>query len=541
MWTQSDKKLFRALAILLVIGAGGLPVLDRALPAQTTAATAPADRQALRQTLEQRYEILALRNGVLLKPRQETRGVRSIEVSGESVAINGERVTNGVLRSWLGEDAQPVLHLQALAPAERRALFGFEDTGADAAGEARDEDANIPPDTDEAEDMDTGDEPAELPPAPVVPAPPAPPGVPDSSTTHLDSQVNVGGGITVDKGEVAEEAVAIGGPVRVDGETLNDAVSVGGSTRVEGRVGGEVVAVLGSVILGPHSEVMGNVTSVGGTVRKAPGAKVHGSISNVALGQVFREGLHGRDHDIDFGPWVFSPLNEAMELFWSVMSSLVLGLLVCLVLLVARGPLERVDAQLAAEPGKSAVAGVLAFFLSLPLLALVSILLVLTIVGCVLFLLYPFLFLAAMLLALLGYSAVAYRLGRLLENRFDRRFGSPYLVALVGVAAIQIWTVLGRLIGLGGGPLDFIGGMLLAFGVLVQLVAWVVGFGAVLLSRFGAGPRPLYPALAAPGTPPPAPPVYEPASYEPPPAPAGPSALPEAWEGPSTGPGGDES
>jgi hypothetical protein len=532
MWTQSDKKLFRALAVFVLLG---LPVLDRALPAQTPAASAPADQQALRQTLEQRYEILALRNGVLLKPRQETRGVRSIEVSGESVAINGERVTTGVLRSWLGEDAQPVLRLQAMAPAERRALFGFEDTDAAAAGEARDEDEDVPPDT--SEEMDTGDEPAELPPA--VPAPPAPPGVPDSSTTHLDSQVNVGGGITVDKGEVAEEAVAIGGPVRVDGETLNDAVSVGGSTRIEGRVGGEVVAVLGSVILGPHSEVMGNVTSVGGTVRKAPGAKVHGSISNVALGQVFREGLHGRDRDIDLGPFIFSPLNEAMEFFWSVMSSLVLALLVCLVLLVARQPLERVDAQLAAEPGKSAVAGVLAFFLSLPLLALVSILLVLTIVGCVLFLLYPFLFLALMLLALLGYSAVAYRVGRWMEFRFDRRFGSPYLVALVGVATIQIWTVLGRLIGLGGGPLDFIGGMLLAFGVLVQLAAWVVGFGAVLLSRFGAGPRPLYPVMAAPVTPPPAPPVYEPASYEPPPAPAGPSALPEAWEGPSTGPGGE--
>jgi regulator of PEP synthase PpsR (kinase-PPPase family) len=61
-----------------------------------------------------------------------------------------------------------------------------------------------------------------------------------------------------------------------------------------------------------------------------------------------------------------------------------------------------------------------------PLFFVVTILLAITIVGCVLFLLYPFLFLYLGLLVLLGYTAVAYRVGRLLEGRFDRRPGSPY-------------------------------------------------------------------------------------------------------------------
>ncbi|HYG64525.1 MAG TPA: hypothetical protein VEL74_18240, partial [Thermoanaerobaculia bacterium] len=276
----------------------------------------------------------------------------------------------------------------------------------------------------------------------------------------------------------------------------------------------------------------------------------HGSVSEVALGAT------GWDGDVDFGQFgsPFDGANRVVDLFGSILGTMVLALLVCLVLLVARRPLERVEAQLAAEPWKAALAGLAAVFLSVPLLVVVSILLVLTIVGCALFLLYPFLFLGIALLALLGYAAAAYRLGRWLEVRFNRRFGGPYVVALIGVLAIQVWSILGRLIGLPGGPLGFFATMLVLFGGAVQVVAWVMGFGAVLLARFGTGPRPWPGAVAPVGPVPPPAPMYPetpapdpayPASYPADPvepyAPSadGPSPLPEAWEGPrGTGGGG---
>ena len=153
--------------------------------------------------------------------------------------------------------------------------------------------------------------------------------------------------------------------------------------------------------------------------------------------------------------------------------------------------------------------GFLAQLLFLPLLIVVTVLLAITVVGCALFLLYPFLFLALILYALLGYAAVAHRVGRWVEGRFGRGFGSPFAAALIGVVVIQIWSVIGNVLGMGNGVLDFFAGMFLLLGWAVSYVAWTVGFGAVLLSRFGTEPgywprRSTTVAPPPPATPPPA-------------------------------------
>jgi len=89
---------------------------------------------------------------------------------------------------------------------------------------------------------------------------------------------------------------------------------------------------------------------------------------------------------------------------------------------------------------------------------------------------------------LLGYTAVAYRLGRLLEGRFNRAFASPYAATLTGVVALQGWRVLGGLFGLLPWPFGVIAFLFSLFGVLLVTAATVVGFGAVVLSRFGLEP-----------------------------------------------------
>ena len=139
----------------------------------------------------------------------------------------------------------------------------------------------------------------------------------------------------------------------------------------------------------------------------------------------------------------------------------------------------------------------------------VTILLAITIVGCALFLLYPFLFLYLILLLILGYATVAYRLGRWVEGRFNRNFGSPNVTALVGVGLIQIWSVLGSLFDI---P-PYLGPFAVMFGIvgfLAQAAAWIVGFGAVILARFGTSPG-YWPRQGAP-VPPPPPPYAQPAA-----------------------------
>ena len=104
-----------------------------------------------------------------------------------------------------------------------------------------------------------------------------------------------------------------------------------------------------------------------------------------------------------------------------------------------------------------------------------------------------------MLLLLLGYTTVAYRVGRLVEGRFSLSFGSPYAAALVGVVALQIWDVLGNLFDLLPGPFGFFSVLISLFGVLVMIAAVIVGFGAVILARFGLEPG-YWPRRGAPVT-----------------------------------------
>jgi len=479
-WQRAaGKRFFRAAVVFLSLGASGV-MFSASAAAPQSAANPPAsaeERANLRQTLESRYEVLPVRDGIALKPRQPKAGIRTIEVTSDGVAVNGERVTARTLHDWLGADADLVLRLQGLSAAEQRQIFGLEG-GAPAATAPAPPPAPAPaaePGDSTGKDGETevSDEPA------VEETPEAA----DTSRRHGDhhssgSRVNVGGSVTVDKDEVAEEVVAVGGSATVEGEVERDVTAIGGSARINGKVGGEVVSVGNGVYLGPHAEVEGDVTSIGGTVHREPGARVQGRINDVGI---LPFGRH-----VHFGPFghYWEPWGGVSRVLTSVLFTVLLSLLVCLVLLAARVPLERADRQLVAQPWLSALAG----FAFWPLALAVTILLAITIIGCIVFVLYPFLFLFVGLLLLLGYSTSAYRLGRWVEGRFGRNFGSPYVAALVGVLLIQVWSILGHMLDVLPGPLGFFSMMIGLFGFLVQLAAWLVGFGAVLLARFGLEP-----------------------------------------------------
>jgi hypothetical protein len=246
--------------------------------------------------------------------------------------------------------------------------------------------------------------------------------------------------------------------------------------------------------------VEGNVTSVGGSIEQDPGAVIHGTKDEIGMMPFLHRG--GWRRGPVWNHWGF--WGGVSDLMGSLMSLILTGLLVCLVMLVARRAVERVDRQLVAQPWQSAAAGLAGSIFFWPLLIVVTILLAITIVGCVLFLLYPFLLLWVALLLLLGFTAAAYRLGLWLELRFNRSFGGPYATALAGVLALKIWHVLGNLFDLMPGPFGFFGVLTSLFGTLLTMSALVVGFGAVILSRFGLEPG-YWPRRGAPPMPQPSP------------------------------------
>lgn len=450
-------------------------------------ATLPAAAQEasdLRARLERGYEVLPLEEGLglVLIPREERAGIRSIRIEGQSVLINGAQVPEPALQAWLGSDAEPILELLHQSPQQRKRLLAAP--AAEAAPPVTVEQpptaADEPIPKEDSSQEDTGETPTER------------------RRIRSDARVSVGSPLTVEADEVAEDVVVIGAPLTVEGEVEGDAMVIGGNVDVSGHVGGDLGAIGGHVSLADTANVEGDVIAVGGKVEREPGARIGGDISGVSLG---RHGLNVGDwlrfdlHPWRPGltPWFFSPTRNVLNgaggiIFLCVVASVLL--------LIARGTVERAGQVIAAEPWKAGFVG----FLSMVLLSFVGLILLISIIG------WPVLalmILVAIAVFFLGFTAVACRLGTWAERHFNLRLGSIYLAAALGILLIQICSLAADALGFASWPLLLLVLMLGMFGFLIQFAAWMVGFGGVVLSRFR--PVPVLSGAAAPPPPPPAP------------------------------------
>jgi hypothetical protein len=409
-----------------------------------------AELQALGNQIEQRFDVLPVRDGVVLRPKDDSRGVRSIQLTGGAISIDGEPVTGAELRRRLDADADLILRLSYLETSAQRALF-----------EPRDP---VPP------PVPAGPASPTPPEAVTPPADPAPPTEPGPRRRGRSSdRVRIGGGVRVGTDEVIN----------------GDVVAIGGDANVGGQVRGDAVAIFGDLELGPGAGVDGDAIVIGGMLRRDPGARVGGEIHEIGLG------------DVNFGGWWRWPFMGGMPgpMFGSAFGSLfalvstgtrlaIYCILACFVLLFSRGYVERIGVRAASEPLKAGAVGFLIQLLFFPVLVASIVLMVITIIGIPLLVLVPFALLAFALLCFVGFTAVTYDVGRLAAARFGGDGQNPYLVAAIGVAVLLSPVLLSRLIGFGGPILWPITGSLLLLGLLIEYAVWTVGLGAVALLKF---------------------------------------------------------
>ena len=322
----------------------------------------------------------------------------------------------------------------------------------------------------------------------------------------------------------------VGGPVTIerDERVRGDATVILGPLAVEGEVTGDVVVIAGPVRFGPDAVVRGDVTVVAGSLQRAPSAALRGSVTQVGLGSVRGYTDSGRWWQVGWpGGWLGSGdlIGTAMRLF-------LLALLASGIVLVARGPVERIAQRASAEPLKAGVVGVLAQMLAVPLLVSGILMAVISIVGIPLLLLLPFVFMAAGLMMLAGFSGAVLGTGQLIRNRMGASSSAAYASVWSGAALILLPTMAGEALGIAGGLFRGLGALLVLIGFLLEYAAWTAGLGALILNWFspapGASPPPGLPA------PPPGLPAPPPA-----PAPAGANAAPSAADPvePSAAPG----
>jgi len=429
--------------------------------------TGPVD--ALRRDVGRRFDVLPLQNGVALRPRDGGARVRSIEVTDGTIAIDGAPVTGAELRARLGADAELVLRVSYLDAAARQQLAG--QTGA--APPARPDGAVAAPAEREGDERPRDD------------------GSRRRRSRDRDNgndRVRFGGNVSVEEGEaVSGNAVAIGGSVRVNGEVDGDAVAVGGS-----------------VELGPHAVVTGDAVVIGGSLKRDPGAVVNGKVVDVGNGLNFDFG-NWRWNRLPFGAFqpfglpFFGAAIGVIALMGTLMRVLVLSALTSIVLFAGRDFVEQVGARAAAEPLKAGIVGLLAQMLFGPLIILTIVVFVITIIGIPLLLLIPFAILAFGVVMLIGFTAVAYNLGRLANTRFAWAHDNPYLTAITGILLLVSPLLIARILGLADWILFPITGTLVFLGLVAEYLAWTVGFGAVALQRFGGSQPSAVPPPAAQG------------------------------------------
>jgi hypothetical protein len=419
----------------------------------------PAGNAALRQQIERRFEVLLLTDRVVLRPRSASGAVRVVELAGTgAVAIDGAPATGAEVRDKLGADADAVIQLSYLDMPQRRALFGAPL-------------AEAPP-------------PLPSPPAapqpstaPVQPAPPPPLEPAERRRTRRGDQVRLGSSV-----RVGEDEVVVG-----------NVVAIGGSARIDGEVRGEVVAVGGSVELGPRALVTEDIAVIGGMLERAEGARVQGEVHEVSIGEI-------HFGDWDWGDWRPRPMRGFTRTV-ALMSTLgrvaILCVLGALVMLLGREYVERTSLRAAAEPLKAGAIGFLAQLLFLPVLIITIVILVVTIVGIPLLLLIPFAFLALAVIALLGFTSIAYRIGQFVSERFKWGVSGPYATTVLGILVVVSPLLLARMLSLIGGPIVPMAFGLSVIAFIVEYVVWTIGFGAVALARLDR-PRPPQVPMATP-------------------------------------------
>ncbi len=295
-----------------------------------------------------------------------------------------------------------------------------------------------------------------------------------------DAQQGLQDGL-VESGSKGKDKVISGDVVIGPGERWRDVVAIRGNVRMEaGSSARQVTAVLGSIEIGPGATVEKEVVAVGGNVHVAAGAHVGNDAVSVGGEVSIDPGgtVDGQEVSVSVpgvgsllglaspGPATSKGISIGLQIGQAIAKFIVFFLLALLLRAVAPARLERVTAGLTRAPLRDVLVGLLGT-IAMPVL---TVLLAVTIVGI---LLIPVQFVAIILAAILGYTALALLVGRAIP--IGERGASGVIQLAIGTAIVVLVS-----------EIPFVG-------ILAMISAWLLVFGAVLRSR-GGQPSPAAPA-----------------------------------------------
>jgi hypothetical protein len=300
--------------------------------------------------------------------------------------------------------------------------------------------------------------------------------------------------------------------IRADKRIRGSVVAIGGSVYVEGQVVGDVVAVGGSVTLESGSSVNGDAVAVGGRMQLHSGCSVRGDAVSVGGKLIEEEGafVAGDTVSMDFIPMPSFILGGIHSPFaWMGITVHVVWLLVILLLAWASAAIfpDRVGRMVSAA-GSSIWLSALVGFAAIVAFPLAILLLVVTLIGIPLAIILPIVFALASIVAYaVGAGLLGYRFGSRLVSKAPQELSLAQAVVL-GVLIVGGVRLIGKVLGITSPILWPLAAAVAAAAILAGLFIYLAGLGSLLLTRFGAAPKPAtVPATpTAPGPTPGAPP-----------------------------------
>ena len=185
-----------------------------------------------------------------------------------------------------------------------------------------------------------------------------------------------------------------------------------------------------------------------------------------------------------WGPFHFGGFGPVTRLIGTTFRFVLLALIACLALVVARRAVEGSAQRVADEPVRSTLIGVVAWVLFVPMFAFIAFVLAISFIGIPLLLLMPFAVLFLLLMAVVGFSGTASAVGQWARRRFGIGTPSGFADVCLGILIILLPLLLGRLVAFGGWTLSPFAFLLVMTGLAVEFLAWSGGFGAVLINAF---------------------------------------------------------
>ncbi len=429
--------------------------------AQVDPMPVPHDNTRLKISLEERWRVIPLQNGLLLVPRRPGSTVKGIELTRDTIAIDGQIVSGAELQHRLGADAEAVLRLSYLSAPERAELFRDAEPplerGAGAGkGVAGSDAARASSNAGAAGSATTTG----------VGVPNAPSGSPWTEVMPISrgDRVRLGGDASVD-----------------ESEQVHNVVAIIGSADVKGLVGQDVVAIGGDVHLGPKAVVKGSVTAIGGRVHADPGAKIDGGTTELSLSssnlRVWFPLDNGKEGDFNVAITPDWPRIARYTFGSGILFALCWFVLCAGALVVLPTGVSRAREGIAWSPLSAFLVGVATQVLFGPALLLIMTALSISVIGIPLLAAIPVAIFALFLAGLLGFTGVLVAMGERLVGR-----GMPLVALMVGGSLVFAIGLGGQYLWMVRGGASTVGVVLAVTGLMVEYLAATFGLGGALIA-----------------------------------------------------------